>query len=337
MTPAELQKAFAAPGAAVIEVPGGTYPPMTLKGSDKTLIPKDGVAVFQRLRVGGARLKFSGLHFDTMPNAAELQWAQVGLLINGCVDVEVTGCQFLGGMMDKGIGLRADDCSDLKITGNTSRTLFQHFNINRCSDVSIERNDIQGVGENGLSIAGCEGIAIRDNRLVDFTAQGNAHPDGIQLWTARREVAGGTEWYPVHDVLIERNTILQGSGTGMQGIFHRSRAVVKAGEAVADELTRCRRWKIRDNLIYTWGQWHGIALQEGVSDVEITRNRCLSPTDDALRCWILLADVDGARLIQNIADDYQGKSMPADLAAWGNLRTAQVLPYLPGINARAGF
>jgi len=328
MTPAELQKAFAAPGIAEIRV-DGAFPPMTLKGSGKTIIG----GTFARLKVAGSGNTFRGATFDAKPIAAEAFYASIGLMLISCADTVVEECSFIGGMLDKGIGLRADDCSSLKIAGNTSRTLFQHFNINRCRNVSIERNDIKGVGENGLSIAGCEGIAIRDNRLVDFTAQGNAHPDGIQLWTARV----GDKWYPVHDATIERNTLLQGSGTGMQGIFHRSRAVVKAGEAVADELTRCRRWKIRDNLIYTWGQWHGIALQEGVSDVEITRNRCLSPTDDALRCWILLADVDGARLIQNIADDYQGKSMPADLAAWGNLRTAQVLPYLPGINARAGF
>lgn len=334
----DLKRAFAAPGPAVIEVPAGVYPPMTLKGNDKTLVARDATPpVFQRLKVTGARLTFSGIDFDIAGNPAEPYHSQVGLLLNSCTDTQIGHCRFTGGLLEKGVGLRADDCTDLSIIGNTSRTLFQHININRGRNVSIVANELFEIGENGISIAGCEGLAIRDNYLKDFSAQGNAHPDGIQLWTARRATQSGTLWFPNNDVTIERNTLLQGSGTGMQGIFHRSRAVVRAGEDVADELTRCHRWKVRDNLVYTWGQWHGITLLEGVSDVEITHNRCLSPTDDALRCWILLSDVDGITLTQNIADDYQGKSMPKNWAALGNKRTLQVLRQFPNINARANF
>lgn len=209
--------------------------------------------------------------------------------------------------------------------------MFQHFNINRCRNVSIERNDINGVGENGLSIAGCEGIAIRDNVLRDFTAQGNAHPDAIQLWTARI----GDKWYPVHNVVIDGNVLLQGNGTGMQGIFHRSRVLVKAGEAVPDELTRCRNWKITNNIVYQWGQWHGISLIEGVDNVSIINNTLLSPTDDPKRCWINLDACNSVSLIRNVADDFIGKSMPADWAAWGNLKTAKIAPLIRDLNARA--
>lgn len=330
MTPVELQKAFAAVGPAEIRVPAGVYPPMTLKGNDKTLIA-DGDVVFRRLRIGGSRNTVKGLSFDAAPTAAEPFYTPVGLLLISCTDTVVDGCTFIGGMLDKGVGLLANDCVGLTVSNCKSNVLFQHLNITRGRNVTLSGNSLRGVGENGISIAGCDGIAIRGNRMTDFTAQGDAHPDAIQLWTAWNK----GNWYPVHNVVIDGNVLLQGTGTGMQGIFHRSRVLVKAGEAVADELTRCKNWRITRNTVYQWGQWHGISLIEGVDNVSIVDNACLSPDDDTKRCWINLDACNGVSLVRNVADDYIGKSMPADWATWGNVKTAKVAAMISDLNARA--
>jgi hypothetical protein len=329
----DLVKAFAAPGVATIAVPPGTYPPMALKGSGKTLVAEDmnNPPVFKRLKVQGTGIRLDGLVFDCAPLETDPYYTPIGLMLNSCSETDVVRCDFICERLDKGIGLRADDCTGLDVYECNSSTMFQHFNINRGRNITIERNSIDGVGENGISIAGCDGLVIRENYLKHFTAQGNAHPDAIQLWTARI----ADKWFPVNNVVIEGNTMLQGTGTGMQGIFHRSRVLVKAGEAVADELTRCKNWRITRNTVYQWGQWHGISLIEGVDNVSIVDNACLSPDDDTKRCWINLDACNGVSLVRNVADDYIGKSMPADWATWGNVKTAKVAAMISDLNARA--
>lgn len=326
MTPSELVAWYAAPGSATIELKDSlNMKGLTLRGSGKTIIG----GTLSRVRLVATDATFLDTLFDCAPAAGEAWYSPIGCNADGSKRVTFSRCRFGGGSLEIGIGLRGNDVEDLTVSQSVFTGGYQGPTFCRGKRVTIEDSEFHRLGENGITVAGCEGLSVRRNFIHDITPVNGAHPDGIQTWT-HRNTAG--LFFPVNDVLIEDNIILQGEGKGMQGIFHRSRP-----NALPDtpwDATLCRNWVVRSNLVYGWAYTNALYLNEGVDNVTIADNLCLSPTDDGVNTWIFMEGVTNLRLVRNVADMFIGKSIPADWASWGNVETKKLAPMLPDLAKR---
>lgn len=295
MTPKEFQTWFAAPGVATIELAETIdLRGIALRGSGKTV--KGGM--LKRARILSTDCSFVGVAFDMAPLEGEQWYAAIACNIDGSKRLSFTGCKFGGGSLGMGMGMRAIDVEDITVSDCEFKDGYQGPAFTRAKRVTVEDCDCHHLGENGITGAGVDGFTIRRNIIRDISAFGTAHPDAIQTWTHENKGI----LYPMLNVLIEDNIILQGNGTGMQGVFHRSRAAVPATSSV--ESTMARGFIVRRNLLYGWAQWHGITIYEGAEGVVVEDNLVLSPLDSVAQYRIDLKGCTAPIVRRNVANAY---------------------------------
>ena len=327
MTPKEFQTWFAKPIndeitlTETLDMKG-----LTLTGAGKTV--RGGT--LKRVRLVGTDCTFDGVTFDCAPLPEDKWFVPIGAYIDGSKHITFTGCKFGGGSLEKGIGLRGNDVEDVSVIGCEFKDGYQGPSFLRAKRILVEGCDLHHLGENGVTIAGCLGLTVRDNFIHDITPVNGAHPDAIQTWTYRQPSTAGDTYYPVNDVLIEGNVILQGSGGGMQGIFHRSGANAVAGADPA--LYRCHNWTVRNNLVYGFAYTNAIYLNEGVDGVTIEGNLVISPFDAQYQGWIYLKGCANLTIRRNVANNYL--ECPKDVLK-SNILTKDVASLIPDLNKRA--
>lgn len=327
MTPKDLATWFATPGTATIDLTEALdMRGVTLKGSSKTIRGGE----LKRARIVATDSHFEGVTFNSDAQPTDQWFVPIGAYIDGSKRLTFDQCKFGGGTLEKGIGLRGNDVEDITITRSEFKDGYQGPSFLKAKRVTVNDCDIHHLGENGITAAGCLGLTILRNKIHDITPVNGAHPDAIQTWTYRQPMPDGSSvFYPVNDVVIEDNVIIQGEGMGMQGIFHRSRA-----NALADtpqDATRCYNWAIRRNLIYGWAYTNAIYLNEGVDGVVATDNLVLAPFDATFQSRFDLKGCTNVVLERNVAN------MFLNCPPWqtANVETKAVALLIPDLAKRA--
>lgn len=221
-------------------------------------------------------------------------------------NVCVTGSR-IHGSLD---GNPGNDASGIIIRGSRSVTVSdsQFQDLHRgvatsfSSQVTISRNSIHGISEDGLDFAQVSNVRVLGNEIGEFSSIKN-HPDAIQFMTT------GTTASSSH-IEIRDNVILQGSGAQMQGIFMRD----ELGSMPFIDV------KISNNMIYT-DQWNGIALFHA-RGASLTNNSVLSARGDSIHDRVRLADVSHGSAVGNVAEAFIFERSPG-LDEAGNLNLSK--------------
>ena len=327
MTPKELATWFASPGTATLDLTDTLdMRGVTLKGSSKTIRGGE----LKRARIVATDSHLEGVTFNSDAQPLDKWFVPVAANIDGSARLSFDQCTFGGGNLGQGIGLRGNVVEDITITRSEFKDGYQGPSFNRAKRITVNDCDLHHLGENGITAAGCIGLTIRRNFIHDITPVNGAHPDAIQTWTYRQPMPDGSSvFYPVNDVVIEDNVIIQGDGEGMQGIFHRSRANALATTPWAD--TMCYNWTIKRNLIYGWAYTNAIYLNEGVDGVEATDNIVLAPFDAKYQNRFDLKGCTNVTLQRNVAN------MFLNCPPWqgANVETKAVASLIPDLAKRA--
>ncbi|QHL89682.1 hypothetical protein GVO57_01140 [Sphingomonas changnyeongensis] len=328
---AQLDAALArASGGETILLAPGSYGTLALNSrsfaADVTIASADAgnPARLDGVHVNGSRnILFRGLDIGRALAPGEPEWTQLATVTNAenirFDSVSLHG-SLDGNAGNDGWGLYVTGTRGFALTGSNVQELMRAFVIEQSSDIRIADNLIHRIRSDGGDFAAVDGVVIENNLYRDFQPSAGDHADAIQFWTAG-QTRGSS------NVLIRNNVVLQGNGTGTQGIFIR------------DEQGRLPHSNVRieNNLIYSSDQFEGISV-EGAIGVAIIGNTVVSPTSDAKRLWIRVDRVDGALIARNVTDDLligtaTGLAQ-SDNAVLHGLDGQDV--FLPRINAGAG-
>jgi hypothetical protein len=293
---AQLDAALArAGGGETILLAPGSYGTLAINGrsfaADITIASADAgnPARLDGVHVNGSRnILFQGLDIGRALAPGEPEWTQLATVIGGenirFDRVSLHG-SLDGNAANDGWGIYVTGTRGFALTGSNVQELMRAFVIEQSSDIRIAGNLIHRIRSDGGDFAAVDGVVIENNLYRDFQPGAGDHPDAIQFWTAG-QTRGSS------NILIRDNVVLQGNGTGTQGIFIR------------DEQGRMPHSNVRieNNLIYSSDQFEGISV-EGAIGVAIIGNTVVSPTSDAKRLWIRVDRVDGALITRNVTDD----------------------------------
>ena len=189
-------------------------------------------------------------------------------------------------------GLTIAGTRDIRIINSEFEQLGRGIMFGAVKRATIANNKVHGIRSDGFDFAQSDHVLIDGNHFSDSQRIKTDHPDAIQFWTARTK-------RPSTDILIRNNQILQGHGSGTQGIFMR------------DELNNMpyERVTIHNNLIVGSNMANGITVGHGI-DIEITGNTVLCPPDGNNPVWIRLGELSGKKNISgNVVDVIKGAGM----------------------------
>ena len=189
-------------------------------------------------------------------------------------------------------GLTIGGTRDIQIVNSEFEQLGRGIMFGAVKRATIANNKIHGIRSDGFDFAQSDHVLIDGNHFSDSQRIKTDHPDAIQFWTARTK-------RPSTDILIRNNQIIQGHGSGTQGIFMR------------DELNNMpyERVTIHNNLVVGSNMANGITVGHGI-DVEITDNTVLAPPDGTNPVWIRLGELSGKKNISgNVVDVIKGAGL----------------------------
>jgi hypothetical protein len=152
----------------------------------------------------------------------------------------------------------------------------------RSQDVALTGSRFHRMRSDGANFASVQQVLVDRNRFSSFHPVGTDHADAIQFFTVKGP--------PSTDITISNNQLLEGEGTGPQGILMNG---ARTGPY--------QRVRILNNLLYSSGAWHGIFV-ETAEDVEVRGNSTLSRQDDDKVFWIALKSVTRADVRDNVTE-----------------------------------
>lgn len=185
-----------------------------------------------------------------------------------------------GNPSNDGWGLYVVRVKGLTVEAGSFEEFHRAYVIEVSSDITIANNRFTRIRSDGGDFTAVDNVIVRGNRYSDFMPKEGDHPDAIQFWT-------NGQVRPSTNILIENNVIMQGAGTGPQGIF------------IADEVGHLpyRNLIVRNNLVYTDDEWEAI-LVAGAADAEITNNTVLSSRNGGKGAWIRI-EKNGRVVVRN--------------------------------------
>jgi hypothetical protein len=198
---------------------------------------------------------------------------------------------FVHGSMDNnpvndGNGLNFVDSNNITIMGSRFEQLGRAVQMSGSTDLNLNNNIFRYMRTDGMNFANVQRIVIDGNIFSDFFVGEGDHPDAIQFWTVGTKQSSS-------NIIIRNNQILQGQGSGTQGIF------------LTDQVGNLpyKNVRIENNLLYVYDGYNGIMIGNG-QQVEIIGNSVLSDPRDDRKYWIRLDQVDGAIMRNNLADSF---------------------------------
>lgn len=204
-----------------------------------------------------------------------------------------------------GTGINFGAVNGLTVINSEFEQLGRGATFGACRNVVVSNNSFHDIRSDGIDFAAMSNVLIDGNSFTNFYPTSTDHPDAIQFWTAN------TTWSST-DIVIRNNVILQGNGSGMQGIFLRD----DVGGLPYQRVT------IENNLIYERNMSNGITVMGGGIDVTITGNTVLSPSGDGIPVWIRAENIQGGTITKNLTDQfYLGTN--TNLTVTDNLLTSQ--------------
>ncbi len=189
-----------------------------------------------------------------------------------------------GNAANDGYGVVLTGGHHYTISGCTFTQLNRGVQTGSATDIVIKNSSFYGLRSDGINFADVQRVTIDRNQFRDFNPAVGDHPDAIQFWTLGTTRASS-------DIVITNNVILQGSGTGSQGIF------------LTDQVGTLpyRNVRIENNLAYMYDGYNGIMVSGG-RNVSVIGNSVLSEPSDNQKFWIRLNDTQGTVMRNNIAD-----------------------------------
>lgn len=272
--------------------------PVTIRG------PEPGSAIIDTLQVrGSANLEFANLSFGRAKRAGEPDWMTLNR-VTGSRGVRFANVTVHGSDDDDpsndGYGFTVTDSQGVRFAGSAFRDLWKALMIVGSTDVEVTGSRFTGLREDGINAAGCEGLTIDGNHFEDFRPLPGGHPDAIQLYTAQQQRGQSR-------IRITNNVIMQGRGSGVQGIW------------IADPKSfGYRDVVIANNLIQSNDMWNGIGLV-GVTGAKVTGNTLLSRDGDEKTLWVRIAESSDVELSDNVYETLRIDKDVTGLRESGNL------------------
>jgi hypothetical protein len=202
-------------------------------------------------------------------------------------NIKMIGMAFHGSLdnnpSNDGIGMNVTNSDHFQLIGSTFRDLYRGVYFQQDADVTVVSNSFQMIRSDGLDFGAVTGAVIDKNSFTNFHPAAGDHADAIQFWLTGQPHGSS-------DIKITNNTIMQGSGAGLQGIF------------ISDP-TRFdyKNVLIQNNLVYGNDQYHGIFLN-GVHGAQVIGNTLLSQSNDHKMMWIDLNSGSNFVVKDNLAD-----------------------------------
>lgn len=265
-----------------IRVQNRTFSQPVIVASDNPAAP----ATIDRLVLNGVNgMTFRDLEIGSPLASGEPEYVKMAE-VRQSADIRFERVFFHGSLDDNaandGWGIYFGDCNRVGIADSRFEELMRGAVFERCRDVRLTGSRFHKMRSDGANFASVQQVAIDRNRFSSFHPVGSDHGDAIQFWTLMGP--------PSTDIVISNNVLLEGEGTGPQGILMNG---ARTGPY--------QRVKILNNLLYSSGAWHGI-LVDNAEDVEIRGNSTLSRQDDEKVFWISLKQVARADVADNVAE-----------------------------------
>lgn len=243
-------------------------------------------ATIERLVLNGvSKLTFRDLEIGGPLKSAEFEYSKMAE-VRQCADVRFERVFFHGSLdgnaANDGWGLYFGDCRNVAVVDSRFEELMRGAVFERSQDVALTGSRFHRMRSDGANFASVQQVLVDRNRFSSFHPIGNDHADAIQFWTVKGP--------PSTDITVSNNVLLEGEGTGPQGILMNG---ARTGPY--------QRVRILNNLLYSSGAWHGIFV-ETAEDVEIRGNSTLSRQDDDKIFWIALKSVTRADVAGNVTE-----------------------------------
>lgn len=290
---AQLQTALAsATGGDTISLAAGNYgkvsianrnytSAVTIQSATGTKAHFDGLVVekssflnFQSIDLGRglAANEPEYTKISTIQNSSNIKMADMS--IHGSLD---------GNSANDGIGLFVNRVTGFELTGSSVEQVFRGVLVQASHGVEIENTRFNEMRSDGINVAGVVGVTLDGNSFTNFRPVGTDHADAIQFWNVSQPF--GSE-----NIVIKNNVIMNGTGTGPQGILMNGNNGWDYKNVV-----------IENNMIYSNDSYHGIYVQ-GANNVRIAGNTTLSHQSDRDYMWIKVESISGLDLSNNLTE-----------------------------------
>ncbi|MFD1610308.1 right-handed parallel beta-helix repeat-containing protein [Sphingomonas tabacisoli] len=232
----------------------------------------------------------------------------VGMSIHGSLD---------NNPANDGCGLYVTGSSNVQLMGTQFRDLYRGSYFEKDTNVTVSANNYQMIRMDGINVGKIDGIVIDKNVFSNFHPIAGDHADAIQFWQVNQTDGSS-------NITITNNTVMQGAGTGTQGIF------ISDPNAVG-----YKNVLIQNNLLYGNDQYHGISVAGG-HGVQIIGNSVLSNSTDGKVYWIQLTAGDNFTVKDNISDKIMVMPGVTGVALSHNVdlsQTPSMASQIPNLNA----
>lgn len=272
---------------------------------------------------GVNNLRFEGLDVGRGLKAGEPDYTQL-MRVQNSNGVQMINMSIHGSLdnnpANDGMGLYVTNSSNVQLIGSSFRDLFRGAYFEKNTNVNISGNSFKMIRSDGIDVGAVNNITIDKNTFSDFHPQWWDHPDAIQFWQVN---------YPTgsSNITITNNVVLQGGGSGSQGIWISDPNSVGYSNVL-----------IQNNLLYGNGYYHGISVAGG-HGVKILNNTVLSSSADNKTYWIQLASGDNFVVKDNVTDKILVQKAATGLSLSHNLDLSQApasASLIPNRNAPSG-
>lgn len=252
-----------------IELAAGNYGDVLLEGyvfTDYiTLVSADPLnpATFDSLHIKtSSYVRIDSVKVEHILEPDEPDWVS-GMRIDKSDHIEIVNSEFTGSqdgdMSNDGQGLLVLDSEHVTIANNDFHDLKVGAGIGRSEYVDVSGNSFHDIRSDGVNFGAVSHVLVEGNSFTDFYPIAGDHPDMIQFFNA-----GATQ--DMTDVVIKDNSLSQGDGDAVQGIFIQGVPPSEVGTYPYSSSD----FVIEDNVI-DLGSAQGIWVSD-VDGVEITGN-----------------------------------------------------------------
>ncbi|WP_306224599.1 NosD domain-containing protein [Bosea beijingensis] len=209
-----------------------------------------------------------------------------GLTLRNCEDVSLTKNAFVGGptaMEFSQRGLVVEKSSGVSVYDNEFSGLMRGGVFSASDDIKVTDNSVYGMRSEGFNFSSVKDVEVSGNKMGDFNPAAGDHPDFIQFWTTKTQVAS-------ENIYIHDNTLIQAKGgLSVQGIFMDN-----------DDNIPYKNVVIENNLIQS-GAPNGILLANAVG-VKVSNNTALAVEDSNYKLSLAIKDSSDVVVINNTAN-----------------------------------
>lgn len=270
--------------------------------------------------IGSSNLRFEGLDVGHALRHGENTSSPYARVVDSD-SIKMVGMSFHGSLdnnaANDGVGLNVTNSDHFQLMGSTFRDLYRGAYIQQASDLTVASNSFQTIRTDGLDFGAVNGAVIDKNRFTNFHPVRGDHADAIQFWLTDQPHGSS-------NIAITNNTIMQGNGAGVQGIFMSDQKSFGYSNV-----------RIQNNLVYGNDQYHGIFLN-GVHGAQVIGNSLLSKSTDHKFMWIDLNSGSNITVKDNLAESIQVQHGVTGVSMSHNATPATMgsfLALIPHLNA----